>query len=98
MIVRIVKMSFKENKVDDFLANFNQIKNKIRDFDGCQFLELYQDKNSKNIFFTYSYWNSEQDLSNYRNSKLFIDVWAVTKTFFSTKPEAWSVDKIVSLK
>jgi hypothetical protein len=31
------------------------------------FLELYQDKNNKSIFFTYSYWETENDLENYRN-------------------------------
>ena len=98
MFVQIVKMSFDENKIEEFLTNFHQIKEKIRNFDGCQFLELYQDKNNKNVFFTYSHWNSEQDLNNYRNSKLFIDVWSKTRTFFSDKPEAWSVDKLVSMK
>jgi len=91
-------MSFDENKIEEFLTNFHQIKEKIRNFDGCQFLELYQDKNNKNVFFTYSHWNSEQDLNNYRNSKLFIAVWSKTRTFFSDKPEAWSVDKLVSMK
>lgn len=91
-------MSFDENKIDEFLANFHRVKEKIRNFEGCQFLELYRDKNNKNVFFTYSYWNSEQDLNNYRNSKLFIDVWSITRTFFSDKPEAWSVDKLVSME
>jgi len=98
MFVRIVKMSFDKNKIDEFLNNFHQVKNKIRAFEGCQFLELYRDKNDENIFFTYSYWTSEQDLTNYRNSELFIEVWTKTKALFDAKPEAWSLDKMVSLK
>jgi len=98
MFVRIVKMSFDENKIEEFLNNFHQVKEKIRDFEGCQFLELYQDKDHVNIFFTYSYWNTEQDLNNYRKSDLFIHVWSKTKKIFNAKPEAWSVNKIVSLK
>lgn len=90
-------MSFDENKIEEFLKNFHEAKSKIRSFDGCQLLELYQDKNNKNVYFTYSYWNSEQDLNHYRNSKLFKSVWSKTKALFNAKPEAWSVDKIVSL-
>jgi len=91
-------MSFEENKIEDFLKNFHQNKEKIRDFKGCLFLELYQEKDNPNVFFTYSYWDSEIDLNNYRKSELFIRVWAKTKAMFNAKPEAWSVDKVVSLK
>lgn len=97
MFVRIVKMRFQEDKIDTFLANFNQVKEKIRHFEGNQFLELYQDKNDPRIFFTYSYWQAEENLENYRNSDLFKEVWNYTKALFSDKPEAWSVDKIASL-
>lgn len=97
MFVRIVKMRFQEDKIDIFLEKFNVIKENIRHFEGNQFLELYQDKNDNRIFFTYSYWNTEEDLENYRKSDLFNEVWTFTKALFSDKPEAWSVDKIVSL-
>ena len=35
MFVRIVKMSFKPDKVDEFLSNFENSKTKIRTFKGC---------------------------------------------------------------
>lgn len=91
-------MSFNENDVDKFLENFEASKHKIRAFEGCDFLELYRDKNESNIFFTYSYWNSEDDLEAYRQSDLFKNVWSKTKPLFNAKPEAWSVDKIESLE
>ena len=97
MFVRIVKMSFKPDNIDDFLNNFEDSKSKIRNFKGCSLLELYRDKINTNIFFTYSYWDTEQDLNNYRNSNLFKTVWAKTKILFNEKPVAWSVDKMVSL-
>jgi len=97
VLVRIVKMSFEPSRIDEFIANFEINKNKIRAFSGCNLLELYRDKNNTNIFFTYSYWDSEKSLSAYRNSDLFKAVWAKTKPFFNAKPEAWSVDKIESL-
>ncbi len=91
-------MSFEPSKIDEFLANFESNKTKIRNFDGCQFLELYRDQNNTNIFFTYSYWNSVADLNNYRHSELFKTVWSKTKPLFNAKPETWSVDKLHSLE
>lgn len=97
MFVRIVKMSFQADKISNFLENFEMIKEKIRNAPGNRLLELYQDKTNQCIFFTYSYWETEQDLENYRNSELFFEIWSDTKKLFNKKPEAWSVDKIVSL-
>ena len=98
MFVRIVKMGFQEDKIDDFLQNFEEVKQNIRNFPGNRFLELYRDKNDPTIFFTYSYWETEADLENYRKSELFIEVLTFTKQLFRQKAEAWSVDKLVSLQ
>jgi heme-degrading monooxygenase HmoA len=73
------------------------MKEKIRNVPGNRLLELYQDKNNPELFFTYSYWETEIDLENYRNSELFYDVWQFTKQLFNAKPEAWSANKLVSL-
>lgn len=97
MFTRIVKMEFKEDDIAAFLVNFEEVKNKIRNFPGCTFLELYRDKNDKAIFFTYSRWNEEDDLENYRTSSLFKEVWSKTKPKFRAKAQAWSVDTLVSL-
>lgn len=97
MLVRIVKMAFEPECVVEFQSRFQSIKDQIIGFDGCELLELYQDKNDKTIFFTYSYWKSETALNEYRQSDFFKKVWGETKKMFAKKPEAWSVDKIVSL-
>ena len=98
MFVRIVKMTFKEEAVEEFLTTFENVKQDIRNSSGCRLLELYRDKAMPQVFFTYSYWETEAHLEDYRVSKLFCDTWAVTKPLFSQKAEAWSVDKVVSLQ
>lgn len=97
MFVRIVKMSFHEENIPKFLENFDLMKEKIRNAPGNRLLELYRDKHNPSLFFTYSYWETEKDLENYRNSALFYEVWQFTKKLFNDKPEAWSVDKLTSL-
>lgn len=94
MFTRIVKMEFEPEKITDFLANFELVKERIRNFPGCTFLELYQDKSQTNVFFTYSKWESPKNLEAYRNSDLFAGVWAKTKIMFNAAPQAWSVDTI----
>jgi len=96
-MIRIVKMTFSPDKTNEFQIRFHSLKEKILEFEGCELLELYRDKRDSNIFFTYSYWNCEADLEAYRQSELFKSVWSKVKPLFNDKPQAWSVDKIVSL-
>jgi len=83
-------MTFKSSEVDTFLLMFSEVKNKIATFEGCESLELIQDKNNNNIFFTISKWKANIYLENYRNSDLFKSTWLKTKVLFDDKPEAWS--------
>lgn len=98
MIVRIVKLQFKEEEVASFQDYFHSICHQIRNFEGCQRLELLQDVNNPTIFFTYSYWDKEQSLDNYRHSDLFKTFWSVAKSKFAQKAEAWSHHKIAVLE
>ena len=94
MIKRIVKLTFHEVHLSSFVTQFENNKRAIRAFPGCQHLELWQDTKQKNIYFTYSYWNSEEDINAYRHSDLFKGIWSKTKTMFADKPEAWSVNAL----
>ena len=94
MIRRIVKMTFENSKIPDFLESFNKNRVAIRNFQGCQHLELWRDVKEENVFFTYSIWESEEDLNAYRHSELFQGVWKLTKSMFSEKASAWSMNKV----
>ena len=91
MITRIVKLEFEEDKTQGFLDFFETIKLKVNCFPGCHGMKLYQDIENPNIVMTYSHWDSQEALDNYRNSSTFGDVWPSIKPWFKSKPEAWSV-------
>jgi len=97
VFTRVVKMEFEKEHIATFLNNFELVKEQIRNFPGCLYLELWRDKTDDSIFFTHSKWSSETDLENYRHSELFKGVWATTKPMFRSKAQAWSVDSIVSV-
>jgi len=94
MIIRIVKLSFHSEHISTFKTIFDQSKQKILNRKGCTRVEMLQDIQHDNIFFTYSWWDTEADLNAYRHSELFEGVWAKTKLLFNDKPMAWSTEKI----
>ncbi len=91
-MIRIVKLTFQEERTQDFLSFFETIKHVVNNFPGCQGMKLLQDIHNPHIIMTYSHWNKEQDLENYRVSKEFTQIWSTIKPWFSDKAQAWSVD------
>ncbi len=92
MIKRIVKLTFQEDKTNDFIQIFEESKDKIRAMSGCQHVEMLRAVAPDNVFFTFSIWESENHLNAYRDSELFGLTWKKTKALFSEKPEAWTVN------
>ena len=91
MIVRIVKMKFREDEIENFLLLFRSVEGRIRSFKGCSALQLLSQTNDPSVIFTYSVWDSEESLNHYRFSELFKSTWSQTKMLFADKPEAWSL-------
>jgi len=93
MITRIVKLHFQEDRIQDFLDFFETVKYKVSSFPNCHGMKLLQDVHQPHIVFTYSLWESEDDLNIYRDSELFGNVWPTIKPWFAMKAEAWSVNE-----
>ena len=94
MIKRIVKLTFRKEEIDNFMIIFEQSKKGIRAFEGCHHMELLRGLEPDNVLFTFSIWESEAALNNYRNSQLFQNTWTKTKALFADRPQAWSVSLI----
>jgi quinol monooxygenase YgiN len=94
MIVRIVKLTFQPDKVNDFLKVFSEMQHNIASFEGCVSLKLMRDISNEHVYFTVSEWEDETYLNTYRKSDLFTGVWAKAKTLFAEKAEAWSMERI----
>jgi quinol monooxygenase YgiN len=98
MINRIVCMSFDPSKTAEFVKIFNESKELIAASQGCLSLSLMQDTNDLNVFFTFSKWESENDLNAYRKSDVFVSIWRRTKVLFNERPMAWSVNTLQDVK
>jgi autoinducer 2-degrading protein len=93
MITRLVKLTLIPSKAKDFVDLFMISGPEINGFPGCRLLKLYKDINKSHIIFTYSEWDSEADLNNYRNSEFFKDLWKKARTCFSAPAQAWSLNE-----
>ncbi len=97
MIKRIVRMEFRKKKASQFLEIFRENCEAIRAFEGCAYLELLQDSEDPNTYFTLSVWQSEAALAGYRKSELFAETWKRTKKLFRKKASAWSLTSYIVL-
>lgn len=97
MVTRIVKMTFRSESCDEFLEVFEKYKQQIRDAKGCTYLVLLRDHDERYVFFTYSKWENEKHLDDYRYSATFAEVWPLVKVMFAAPAEAWTVDNVVEL-
>lgn len=87
-------MQFRPGEREAFLEIFNESKDRIRQFDGCQHLRLYNEAGLPDVFFTFSVWMSAEHLEAYRKSTLFQTTWAATKALFAEKAQAWSLQEL----
>lgn len=94
MIKRIVKLTFQPARLPDFMAIFEESKDKIRAFEGNLHLELLRDTTQQHVLFTLSHWEDEAALERYRQSELFQKTWARTKVLFAEKAQAWTVEGV----
>lgn len=91
MLTRVVKLTFQEDQLADFYAHFETVKLNVAQFPGCLGMKLMSDLNDPNIIFTYSEWENEAALDNYRCSELFLSIWPQIKPWFAQRAEAWSL-------
>jgi heme-degrading monooxygenase HmoA len=91
MIKRIVQLTLEPEFIEEFKVFFEARKATINSFEGCTFLELWQDVQEPHKFFTHSIWQSEDHLNRYRNSAFFKETWIQTKAMFAEKAQAWTV-------
>lgn len=97
MLIRIVRMTFQDDRLADFHAIFDRSKQRIRTFPGNHQLDLLRDPDQPSVRITYSLWESADALEAYRQSELFRTTWAATKVLFAERAVAFSAEKLESV-
>lgn len=94
MLLRTVRMTFRPDRLDAFLALFREARPRIAAAPGCRHLELWQDARFPNVLTTYSHWDNADALEAYRRSDLFRTTWAQTTPLFAAAPVAHSQSRV----
>lgn len=90
VIVRIVRLTIDPSRTDEFVSLYEHVSARIRQFDGCRHLELWQDVRYSNIYTTCSHWRHHDDLDAYRESAFFKETWSLTRRLLAAPAEATS--------
>ena len=90
MLIRIVRLTLAPRHVSDFHTHFETVAPRIRQFEGCEHLELWTDATYPNVVITHSHWTDDDALQAYRESEVFRSAWAAVKPLFAARPEAFS--------
>ncbi len=90
MLIRLVRLTIRPDALEEFLAHFDASAPRIRAFEGCEHLELWQDARFLNVVTTYSHWTDAEALECYRRSGFFRETWAQVKPLFAARPVARS--------
>ena len=92
MITRIVKFNVKKSSIDSFGNLLKEIRSEVLAFKGCKYFDLLNDKNNKNIFFSYSIWESEYYHDQYVNSGFFKTIWEQVVMFLESDAQVHTVE------
>lgn len=90
MLIRIVRLTLDPAQVDAFQTHFGEVAPRIRQFEGCEHLELWADAAYPNVMMTHSHWLDDGALQAYRSSEVFRTAWQVVKPMFAARPQAFS--------
>ncbi len=94
MLTRLVRMYFQPDKVDEFLAFYEQLRPKIAQQPGCISVQLLRQTDDPAAFATWSVWESAAALDAYRTSAFFKSFWPQVRTWFRQPAEAVSFERI----
>ena len=94
MIVRLVRLKFKPEHIEEFLAFYEQSRETIRHQQGCLTLSMLRETNDEAAFCTWSTWRSGRDLQQYRRSEFFRDFWPRVRAMLREPAEAVSYEHL----
>ncbi|HEY4687758.1 MAG TPA: antibiotic biosynthesis monooxygenase [Anaerolineae bacterium] len=95
MIVRLVCMKIKPERLAEFRRIYEEACDRIRAFPGCLFLQLLIDTGGEGNLYTISHWQSVDHLEAYRQSSFFRGVWERLKPLFRDRPWAESTTVLI---
>ncbi len=96
MLARLVRMRFKPEHVETFLALYAEARPRIQAQPGCLGVQLARETRDPAAFATWSLWEDAAALERYRASEFFTTFWPRVRALFRESPEAVSFEVVES--
>ncbi len=90
MIVRIVHMFFRPHALEQLMPLIHRQLRNVMSHPGCLAVKLFRDTSDPDHLCTFSIWEDQEALDDYRQSDHFIEVWSTLKSHFAKPPQAYS--------
>jgi|SRR5690554_411182 len=94
MIIRIVELNIQRDELVKAGSLLEEVSSKVRSMNGCSHLHILEDMHQAGHITTYSHWESEQHLNDYRKSVIFRNFWGAIKPLFASPARAWSSESL----
>ncbi|OFX61669.1 MAG: hypothetical protein A2046_04560 [Bacteroidetes bacterium GWA2_30_7] len=93
MIVRIVKMQVNESNKVLFKQTLKDYQPLLKKQKGCMQIDMLNDKKIKDIYYSYTIWDNEENLKKYKNSDFYKELSSKVLPLCEKEPQAWTVDE-----
>ncbi len=94
MLIRLVRMRFRSEEVERFLALYDQAYPIIVGQPGCRSVQLVREIDDPAAFATWSVWDDAAALDAYRRSAFFRGFWPEVKALFRAPAQAVSFEEM----
>ena len=86
MFVSSVRLKGRPDKYKEISQTITSITDQTKSKKGCLASAGYQDINNRNIFYLVEEWQTQRDMNEYLNSRLFAALLGI-KTLLAEKPQ-----------
>lgn len=94
MILRIVKMEVDDTRIDFFENFMNNLSEEKLTLEGCLHHDFFCEKDNRNMYYSYTIWQSEKFLNKYKKTDLFKEVTRTLRHICIKEPIAWTVENV----
>ena len=95
MIKRVVRLTLKDDASINAFQEIYRSRNPFtKGVKGCREVKVLKDVDHDDVYYTFSIWDSNEDLEAYRQSNYFAETWPMVKAQLAKRAEAFSMTEI----
>ncbi len=94
MILRVVKLKVDPRKMEAFQLFMENLHDEKLRLNGCLHFDFFNERQNPNIFYSYTIWEHEKFLKQYKKTDLFKEVVQTLRELCIDEPQAWTIQNV----